>query len=73
MCGILYCPPWYFISPHIDLVPCIMSVHPFRCIETQRGILDRMFTLEEIKAEFFALPSDKAPSPDGFTGEFFKH
>lgn len=29
-------------------------------------------TEEEVKAAIFALPSDKAPGPDGFTGKFFK-
>lgn len=54
----------------VSLVHCIESLHPFRCSDTQRDCLNRLFSLEEIKAEFFALPSDKAPGPDGYTGEF---
>lgn len=34
--------------------------------------LDAAITEEEVKATVFALPSDKAPGPDGFTGAFFK-
>ena len=29
-------------------------------------------TEEEVRAAVFAMPSDKAPGPDGFTGKFFK-
>nr|XP_040252072.1 uncharacterized protein LOC120969066 [Aegilops tauschii subsp. strangulata] len=35
--------------------------------------LDAPFTEEEIKAAVFGLPSGKAPGPDGFTADFFKH
>lgn len=51
----------------------IESIHPFRCSDLQRQCLERMFTLEEIRKEFFDLPPDKAPGPDGYTGEFFRH
>lgn len=55
------------------LTACIQSIHPFRCSESQRAGLEKNFTALEIKSEFFALPRDKAPGPDGFTGEFFRH
>lgn len=57
--------------------PCltagIESIHPFRCSATQKAGLERPFSVDEIQAEFFALPRDKALGPDGFTGEFFRH
>lgn len=56
-----------------NLISGIESVHPFRCSDFQRESFDRPFIVDQIKAEFFSLPSDKAPGPDGYTGEFFKH
>ena len=35
-------------------------------------MLGDAITEEEVKAAIFSLPTDKAPSPDGFTGKFFK-
>lgn len=40
--------------------------------DEQRDFLDLDITIEEIKGVIMALPSSKAPGPDGFTGEFFK-
>ncbi|XP_010495633.1 PREDICTED: uncharacterized protein LOC104772751 [Camelina sativa] len=60
-------------NPTPCLQACIESIHPFRCTEAQRECLERPFTPAEIKAEFFALPRDKIPGPDGYTGEFFRH
>lgn len=40
--------------------------------DEQRDFLDSDITIEEIKGVIKALPSSKAPGPDGFTGEFFK-
>lgn len=41
-----------------------IPVHPFGCSEAQKGAFDKMFALEKIKAEFLALPSDKAIRPN---------
>ncbi len=40
--------------------------------DEQRDFLDLDITIEEIIGVIKALPSNKAPGPDGFTGEFFK-
>lgn len=37
-----------------------------------KEMLGKPIIREEIKAEFFALPSNKTPGPDGFMAEFFK-
>jgi hypothetical protein len=34
--------------------------------------LEVPFTLEEVKAAVFDMPTDKAPGPDGFSGVFFR-
>lgn len=34
--------------------------------------LERAYTIEEIKSSVFALPNDKAPSPDGFPIAFYQ-
>lgn len=36
------------------------------------GTLDDTFTEEKVHVVIFALPSEKAPSPDGYTARFFK-
>ncbi|KAL1222313.1 putative ribonuclease H protein [Cardamine amara subsp. amara] len=50
----------------------IASLTPLKCSDIVRLSLQEMFTPEEIKREVFALPSNKTPGPDGYTGEFFK-
>lgn len=35
--------------------------------------LDRPFTESEIEAAVMSLPGGKAPGPDGFSAEFYKH
>lgn len=35
--------------------------------------LDDSFSEEEVRRAILQMPTDKAPGPDGFTGNFFKH
>lgn len=44
---------------------------PFRCSDSQKNGLIRPFTRQEIKEEFFLLPSNKTSGPDGYSVEFF--
>lgn len=50
----------------------IRSLIRFSCNENMRRNLDADVTEAEIKAEFFALPTNKSPGPDGYSSEFFK-
>lgn len=50
----------------------IHTLTTFRCDEDQRNILRATVSAEDIKREVFALPKNKYPGPDGYTGEFFK-
>jgi hypothetical protein len=49
----------------IDLVALGLPAHNL-------SILDAPFTEQEVLATVLNLPADKAPSPDGFTGRFYK-
>lgn len=50
----------------------IRSLTSFRCDSTMQQSLEAQVTEVDIKAEFFALPPNKSPGPDGYTSEFFK-
>lgn len=50
----------------------IRSLTSFRCDATTQHQLEAQISAADIKAEFFALPPNKAPGPDGYTSEFFK-
>ena len=45
---------------------------PFRCLDSDQAMLTQSVTGEEIQKVLFAMPSNKAPGPDGYTSEFFK-
>ena len=47
-------------------------VLPYRCSEIELAQLTKEVIAEEIRAVFFAMPSEKSPGPDGYTSEFFK-
>lgn len=40
--------------------------------EEHRAMLERPFSVVEIKDAFFSIPSDKSPWPDGFSVHFYK-
>ena len=44
----------------------------FQCAEADRELLLHDVFATEIKHVLFAMPNNKSPGPDGFTGEFFK-
>lgn len=44
----------------------------YECGESDADCLTRTVTEEEIKGMLFAMPRNKAPGPNGFTGEFLK-
>lgn len=61
-------------SPSIDQeqIDLIRSLSSFRCDSTMQQNLEAHVSEADIKAEFFALPPNKSPGPDGYTSEFFK-
>lgn len=44
----------------------------YRCSEATKLSLLAEVTSEDVKREVFALPLNKTPCPDGYTGEFFR-
>lgn len=44
----------------------------FHCAEKDGKQLTKEFSEKEIKDVLFLIPSNKAPGPDGYTGEFLK-
>lgn len=44
----------------------------FKCDEACKGMLMALVSQAEIKKEVFDLPANKAPGPDGYTGEFYR-
>ncbi|KFK28834.1 hypothetical protein AALP_AA7G055000 [Arabis alpina] len=44
----------------------------FRCSPQARELLSKHVSAEKIMSEIAALPLNKTPGPDGFTGEFFR-
>lgn len=46
---------------------------PFVLDDIARSLLDREYTLEEIKTVVFQMKHNKAPGPDGFPAEFYQH
>lgn len=55
-----------------EQVDHIRSLTRFRCDSSMQQQLEAQVSEAEIKAEFFALPSNKSPGPDGYTSEFFR-
>jgi hypothetical protein len=49
-----------------------LDLHSLGLCPAHLGGLDNPFSEEEVWAVVKALPSDKAPGPDGFTGRFYK-
>nr|AAU93576.1 hypothetical protein [Oryza sativa Japonica Group] len=49
-----------------------LDLHSLGLCLVQLGELDCPFSEEEVWAVVKSLPSDKAPGPDGFTGQFYK-
>lgn len=50
----------------------LQDLLPFRCFTTHAERLMREVTEEEIRDILFAMPSNKAPGPDGYPVEFYK-
>lgn len=50
----------------------IQRLMDFRCSETDKTMLIKEVTEEEIKVVLFTMPNNKSPGPDGYTSEFFK-
>lgn len=50
----------------------ISRLTTFRCDVPSKEMLMAPVSREEIKKEVFSLPANKAPGPDGYTGEFFR-
>ncbi|XP_010484758.1 PREDICTED: uncharacterized protein LOC104763036 [Camelina sativa] len=50
----------------------IRELIPFRLGEDSQEALVAEITDAEIKKEFFSMPTNKTPGPDGYTGEFFR-
>lgn len=50
----------------------IQSLTSFRCSSEIHNQLEAPVSAADIKAGFFALPSNKSPGPDGYTAEFFR-
>ena len=62
-------------SSHLISAEGISQIHSltrFKCDENRRQLLEAEVSEADIKSEFFALPSNKSPGPDGYTSEFFK-
>lgn len=61
---------------HVDLSAedkaLIKTITPFKCDEAAKQSLSADISTSDIKREVFALPRNRAPDPDGFTGEFFR-
>lgn len=55
-----------------ESIAMIYSFAKFKCDVSMQDMLSKPVTLEEIKGELFAMPSNKSPGPDGYTAEFFK-
>ncbi|KAL1198665.1 putative ribonuclease H protein [Cardamine amara subsp. amara] len=50
----------------------INALTPFNCSVSSCQLLQKLPTPEEIRKEVFALPLNKSPGPDGYSGEFFR-
>lgn len=50
----------------------IAGLTSFRCDHAIKNCLEAPVRAEKIMAEFLALPSNKTPSPDGYTTEFLE-
>ncbi|CAL9239284.1 unnamed protein product [Arabidopsis halleri] len=58
-------------APHVlssDDSDLIKALTPFKCDEATKVGLTADISMAEIKREVFALPRNRAPGPDGFTG-----
>lgn len=50
----------------------ISSFTSFRCSDADRTLLTAPVTPADVKHEVFALPANKTPGPDGYSGEFYR-
>ena len=50
----------------------ISSFTSFRCSDADRTLLTAPVTPADVKQEVFALPANKTPGPDGYSGEFYR-
>ena len=50
----------------------VSSLTAFRCTDNIKTLLQAPVSAEDIKREVFAIPHNKTPGPDGYTGEFYR-
>lgn len=43
----------------------------FQCDDTDKALLDKVVSAEEVQKVLFKMANNKLPGPDGFTCEFF--
>ncbi|KAG7556536.1 Reverse transcriptase domain [Arabidopsis suecica] len=56
-----------------DDITRIQAISTFSCDNEMRDMLVAEITDEEIKSEFFNMPRNKSPGPDGYSPEFFTY
>lgn len=59
-------------APLTDDIPSLSELLDFRCSSNIAEILVRPISEAEIKNVLFAMPSNKAPGPDGYPAEFYR-
>lgn len=61
--------PWVIYNFDRDMISILT---PYTCDEATKVALQTQVNTDEIKRDIKALPRDRCPGPDNFTGEFFK-